>query len=89
MDNIQKIQDIKPIGLDEFVYIKILIASNKIGIPTKQYYLCRDNTFVQNQEDADVYTLNIANDFLKKHPKHTDPSRKKIIRYEIESIRPY
>lgn len=79
---------IKPIGLNELVYIK-QIKMNTDNIPVETLYVCRDNQTVDRKTDADLFTLKIANEFIKNHPKKVSLDGQFITRYEIESLRPY
>ena len=79
---------ITPIGLNELVYIK-QIKTNTDNIPIETLYVCRDNQTVDRKTDADLFTLKIANDFIKNHPKVVSLDGKSTTRYEIESLRPY
>ena len=81
-------KEIKPIKLDELVYVK-LIQSNKDGIPVDTYYVRRDANNVHDKKYADLFTLKSAQEFLKRHPESTSQDGQFSFRYEIESLRPY
>ena len=81
-------KEVKPVKLDELVYIK-LIQSNKYGMPIDTLYVRRDSNNVHDKQYADLFTLKLAQEFLEKHPKSISQDGQFTFRYEIESLRPY
>ena len=83
------IKTMEPIRPEELVYIKLIQSSKKDGIPLNTRYVRRDGNNVNDKQYADLFTLESAQNFLKRHPESDSKDGNYTFRYEIESLRPY
>lgn len=82
-------REIKPIKLNDLVYIKVILSKVEDGVPVLTEYYKRGFKSVKTKERADLFTLRQAREFIEKHPSYIESSGKYKVSYEIESLRPY
>lgn len=84
-----KIQPVKPIEPEDLVYVKLIQYRKEDGVPVNTYYVRRDGNNVNDKNYADLFTLEMARDYLNRHPESVSQDGQYTFSYEIESVRPY